>query len=81
MRCGFNTCNGGIIISQVISNARELLDVEEDEEEEGEPKPSIFRINGTVVPDSPINDLPWTVSRYVKSLQMSKYTWIMDLSL
>lgn len=32
--------------------------MEEDEEEEGEAKPSIFRIDGTIVPDSPINDLP-----------------------
>lgn len=56
--------------SQVVSNALEILDVEE-EEEEGEAKPSIFRIDGTMVPDSPINDLPWTVTRYLKSLQKS----------
>ena len=52
--------------SHVVSCAMELLEVEEDEDEEGEAKPSIFRSNGTVVPDSPINALPWTVARYLK---------------
>ena len=52
--------------SQVDSSAQVL-----GWEEEGEAKPSIFSINGTVVPDSPINDLPWTLSKYLKSLQNS----------
>ena len=44
--------------SYVVSCALEVLDVEEDEEEKGEGKPSMFRIDGTIVPDSPI--VCWT---------------------
>ena len=57
--------------SQVVSHALEVLDVEEDEEDEGEAKPCMFRIDGTMVPDSPVNNLPWTVARYLKSLRKS----------
>jgi hypothetical protein len=57
--------------AQVVSLALEVLDVEEDEEDEGEAKPSMFRIDGTMVPDSPVNNLPWTVTRYLKSLRKS----------
>ena len=32
--------------AQVVSHALEVLDVEEDEEDEGEAKPSMFRIDG-----------------------------------
>ena len=57
--------------SYVVSCALEVLDAEEDEEEKGEGKPSMFRIDGTIVPDSPIDDLPWTITRYLKSLRKS----------
>jgi hypothetical protein len=57
--------------SEVVSHALEVLDVEKDEEEEGEAKPSVFRIDGTMVPDSPINNLSWNVTRYLKSLRKS----------
>ena len=58
--------------SQVVSHALEVLDVEDEEEEEA--KPSMFRIDGTMVPDSLINNLPWTVARYLKSLRKSAGT-------
>ena len=53
---------------QVVSEAIRVPDLEEEEEEKGEGDPSVFRIDGTVVPDSPINDMPWTLARYLKSL-------------
>ena len=57
----------------VAAHAFEVMQVEEedeeDEEEGGEPR--IFRIDGTVVPDGSIDDLPWTISRYLKSLNKS----------
>ena len=55
--------------SQLVNHALEVFDVKEDEEEEGEPKTSMFRIDGTVVPECPIYDLPWTVARYLKSMK------------
>ena len=56
--------------SELVGQAMKALDVEEDEEE-GEGRPSMFMIDGTVVPDCPINNLPWTVTRYLKSLRRS----------
>ena len=57
--------------SQVAAHAVDILDIEEDDEERGEGEPSLFRIDGTVVPDSPVNNLQWTVSRYLSSLRKS----------
>ena len=54
--------------SQVVTRAVEVLGVEEEEDDKGEGEPSIFRIDGTVVPDSTINELSWTISRYLQSL-------------
>ena len=45
--------------------------MEEDEEEEEEARQSLFRIDGTVVPNIPIGNNPWTVARYLKSLRKS----------
>ena len=57
--------------SDLVSEPLKTLDVEEDEEEEGEARPSFFRIDGMVVPNSPIGNNPWTVARYLKSLRKS----------
>ena len=54
----------------VAAHAFEVMQVEEEDEEEGG-EPRIFRIDGTVVPDGSIDDLPWTISRYLKSLNKS----------
>ena len=58
---------------QLANHALEVLGVEEEDEEEYEEKdhPSMFRIDGARIPDSPINGLPWNVSRYLKSLRKS----------
>ena len=57
--------------SQLVNHALKVLDVEKDEEEEGQARPSMFRIDGTMVPECSINDLPWTVARYLKSIRKS----------
>ena len=54
-------------IASVAAHAIEVMQVEEEDEEEGG-EPRIFRNDGTVVPDGSIDDLPWTISRYLKSL-------------
>ena len=38
-----------------MSEAIRVLDLEEEEEERGEGDPSVFRIDGTFVPDSPLH--------------------------
>jgi hypothetical protein len=58
------------------THALEVLGVEEEEEPEGykkeeRGKPSMFRIDGTKIPNSPINNQPWNVSRYLTSLRKS----------
>ena len=55
----------------VAAHAIDVLQLEEEEEEKDEGEPSIFRIDGTVVPECLINDLPWTIARYLKSLHKS----------
>lgn len=56
--------------AQVVGHALDVLGVEVDDEE-GEAKQSLFRIDGTVVPVNPVNDLPWTLGHYLKSLRKS----------
>lgn len=53
---------------QVVSQAIEVLGIEEEDGESEDGEPRIFRIDGTVVPDCPIDELSWTVSRYLRSL-------------
>ena len=55
----------------VANHSIEVLQLEEEEEQVGEGEPSIFRVDGTVVPDCLVSDLPWTISRYLKSLNKS----------
>lgn len=57
--------------SEVVACAIEALGVQEEEEQEGEGEPRIFRIDGTVVPDSDINGVSWTIARYLSSLHKS----------
>lgn len=54
---------------QVVSQAIEVLELEEEDDENEDGEPRIFCIDGTVVPDCPIEELPWTPSRYLKSLR------------
>ena len=52
----------------VANDAIQVMQLEEEDEVAGEGEPSIFRIDRMVLPDSAINDFPWTISRYLKSL-------------
>ena len=47
-----------------------VLDIQE-EEEEGEGRLTMFRIDGTVIPDGDIGGAAWTIARYLKSLNKS----------
>ena len=51
------------------SFAAEALEALNFEDEEGDGEPTIFRVDGTVVPEEAINDLPWTIGRYLKLIQ------------
>ena len=57
--------------SEVVTCAIEALGVQEEEEQEGDGEPRIFRIDGTVVPDSDISGVSWTIARYLSSLHKS----------
>ena len=54
--------------NDMVTTAIEILEVEEEEEVKGMGEPRLFRIDGTVVPEC---EVPWTISRYLRSLHKS----------
>ncbi len=50
---------------EVTLEAAEILDLSEGEEED---ELTLFRVDGTIIPNRPIGDVPWSVRQYLSTL-------------